>query len=250
MTEKFLSNPNLPTNKVTLVAVSSQYPKTINRLNGMGINCMEISPANNLQKPVAAHTDMNILHMGNNNFALNRANTLAQSDLIATGANIDSLADLAPIYPNDVKLNIAIIGENVICNEKYADKNVLSLLNKAGKNVINVNQGYSRCSIAVVNEYSIMTSDPTIVSVCANKGYNVLFLEAGDIELPGYDYGFIGGCCGLIDKNVLAFTGDIHKYKNHREVINFLKENNCDYICLSDDNIIDIGGIIPIKEFI
>ena len=79
------------------------------------------------------------------------------------------------------------------------------------------------------------------------KGIDVLLIPPGDICLPGYDTGFIGGCCGLIDKNILAFTGSLSEYSHGHKIIKFLEDHNVQYDCLLPGKMLDIGGVIPLK---
>lgn len=248
MTTEFLAQANLPTSKVRLVAISLALKDLIDSLEKHRIECLTVEPSSNLQRPVMSHADMNIVHMGGNAFGANKINTDIIDKITTIGGSVVYKADLAPDYPNDIKLNIAIIGNRVVCNSYYADDRVLDYLGIKGKRIIHVNQGYSRCSTAVVNEHSIMTADKSMYNTYLENGFNCLLLESGDIELAGYNYGFIGGCCGLIDKDVMAFTGDINKYSEGERVKEFLCRNNCDYVCLTENKLIDIGGIIPLKQ--
>lgn len=250
MTTEFLTQPNLPIKKVSLICISKTEQDIIDSLQSLGVKCLTIEPCTNLQKPVMAHADMNILHLGKDVFAANNLNVNAIEKITKIRGNMRFISQLKSQYPKDVKLNIAIIGNRVICNQNYAATKVIDYLVGSGKNIIHVNQGYTKCSIAVVNNSSIMTSDRAIYESCTEYGFNCLLLEPGDITLEGYNYGFIGGCCGLIDKNVIAFTGDLNKYSEGNKVKNFLKNNNCDYVCLTNKKLIDVGGILPIKQFI
>ena len=54
--------------------------------------------------------------------------------------------------------------------------------------------------MAVVSNKAIITSDKVIAHEAKKVDLDVLLIPPGDIILPGLDYGFIGGCCGLIEK--------------------------------------------------
>ncbi|WP_418544946.1 DUF6873 family GME fold protein, partial [Hominenteromicrobium sp.] len=69
------------------------------------------------------------------------------------------------------------------------------------------------------------------------------------VFLDGYDYGFLGGCCGLIDKNVVAFTGKLDSLECAAEIRTFLEKHCVQYIELTQNQMIDIGGILPLMEF-
>lgn len=69
-----------------------------------------------------------------------------------------------------------------------------------------------------------MTSDIKIGKILKENNIDVLLLPPGDIILPGLDYGFIGGTCGLLDNNTLAFYGNLNTYKYGDEVLFFFEK--------------------------
>jgi len=151
-------------------------------------------------------------------------------------------------YPNDVRLNCAIIGNKIICNIKTIANEVLEYAQANQLNVINVNQGYTKCSICAVNENSIITDDESIFAAAGNFFNDTLFISKGSIGLNGYGYGFIGGCCGKIDKNKIAFNGAIESHKDYKKIIDFLSRNSVECIELHNNPLYDIGGILPLCE--
>ncbi len=82
--------------------------------------------------------------------------------------------------------------------------------------------------------------------ILKENNIDVLLLPPGDIILPGLDYGFIGGTCGLLDNNTLAFYGNLNMYKYGDKVLNFLKKHNVKPIFLSRGKLIDRGSIFCI----
>lgn len=155
----------------------------------------------------------------------------------------DSLAEK---YPYDIILNSVNLGNTFIHNLHYTDKNLLSFFKT--KKLINVNQGYTKCSTAIINNNAIITSDMSIAKAVKKENIDVLLLPPGHIELPGLNYGFIGGTCGLIDKKVIGFYGELHNYKFQKEVKDFLKKHDVRYINLGEGNLIDRGSILSIES--
>ena len=72
--------------------------------------------------------------------------------------------------------------------------------------------------------------------------FNLLVRETGNTG------GFLGGCCGLIDKNVVAFTGKLDSLECAAEIRAFLEKHCVQYIELTQNQMIDIGGILPLME--
>src|SRR3712207_6103016 len=120
----------------------------------------------------------------------------------------------------------------------YTDKNLLSLIKLSNKKLINTKQGYTKCSTAIVNDSAIITSDKNIAKSLQKENIDILLLPPGDIILPGLNYGFIGGACGLIEKNILAFYGSLECYAYGKEVLSFLKKHKVEPIFLSEGKLI------------
>ena len=238
----FVSKPNLPDKKVTTVIIGEVYQDTINALFKLGINCITIPFNKSLPNQLAYHADMNVLHLGKNKFAVASEN----KKFSISGIDIISNCHLANVYPYDISLNIAIIGDIALVGKKNINHNLLNNISSQNYNIIKVKQGYCKCSVCVVNESAIITDDENIATALHNF-LDVLLISKGSIVLKGYNYGFIGGCCGLIDKNLLAFTGNIKKHSDYKNIQSFLKNHSCDYVCLDSNNLIDIGGMLPIK---
>ena len=115
------------------------------------------------------------------------------------------------------------------------------------KILVNVNQGYTKCSTAIVSGNAIMTSDIKIAESFRNLNMDVLYLPPGDILLPGLNYGFIGGCCCLLEKDLMVFYGDLRNYKHGLEVLSFLKKHSVNPYYLSPGKLIDRGSIFKIE---
>ena len=75
-----------------------------------------------------------------------------------------------------------------------------------------------------------------------------MLVEKGSVHIDKYDYGFIGGCCGLINKNTLLFNGDLSLHSDFDKIKNFLYDNDINYIDIKGKPLTDIGSIIPIME--
>lgn len=244
---KFIEKPNLPQSRVTLAAISGIAGESIKKLSLLGIEIIKIPCNRNLPIPVNSHADLQILHLGENkiyscNEHLFSGELQPKFNLIKIGAEVGNK------YPNDVLLNCAVIGKNLICNTKTVAREILEFAEQNGLTVIHVNQGYAKCSICIINENAIITDDDSIFSAAGNFLNDVLFVSKGSIGLKGYNYGFLGGCCGKIDKNKIAFNGRIDSHADCNKIIDFLSRNNVECIELNNERLVDIGGILPLCE--
>ena len=130
-----------------------------------------------------------------------------------------------PKYPKDVLCNMLNLNGTVLANLGVMDPNIYTCLEDAGLKMRHVNQGYTRCATAVVAKDAIITMDLGIRALAQFLGIDVLLVHEENVFLDGYDYGFLGGCCGLIDKNVLAFTGKLDSLECAAEIRAFLEKH-------------------------
>ena len=246
---KYLTSPNLPSGRVTDVLISeSAGDEIFAALERLGIRALKVGRFVRLPYKVSSHADLIYHHVGNNLiFSLDR-NNIAENGLhnLDFTVKYDSVPENCE-YPYDVALDAARIGSRLICNKRYVSKQLLGKLADY-VDIIDVRQGYAKCSICVVDDNSIITADSGISEECLKAGIDVLKISAGGIELPGYDGGFIGGCCGKLDTNVMAFAGDISTHQDCGIILDFLSSHGVEAVNLAEGSLKDIGGIIPIAE--
>lgn len=246
---KFLNTPNLPSGRVRVAAIGSAYPAIHNVLETIGIQCVYIQKHKRLQDPVSCHADMILHHLGENNILAAKGEVHTFLELQRLGFRCEYISSLLDsIYPNDVLLNACRIGNLLLCNTKVISREILDYCNKNKIEVEHVNQGYTKCSVCVINENAVITADQAIARICRNNNIDVLEIHPGNIILEGLSYGFIGGCCGLIDKNLIAFTGNIEAHPDGASIKSFLNSYDMEYISLLNSELIDIGGILPLME--
>ena len=249
MQEKFIQNSNLPKNKVSVVIISDYLPEIVNELNKCGIKTITSEKLNGVDGAEAYHADMSVCHLGNDKFIVAKSSVELIKNLTDINADIiPSQYEISGKYPNISALNVCIFGKNLICNTKSADRNIICFCQRNGYKILHTNQGYTKCSCAVISENAIITSDDSIYRLCKDNKIDVLKISVGDIELSGYDYGFIGGTCGLIDKDILAFSGNIKNHKDYNNIKDFAENYGVNLLSLSNRPLYDIGGILPISE--
>ena len=137
-----------------------------------------------------------------------------------------------------------------IHNFKYTDSKIISELNKNNFELINVKQGYSNCSIVVIDENSIILSDKGLYNSLKNRGIDMLFLDyIHNIKLlnENGEYsqknGFIGGAVSRIGDNIVVF-GDLDKIDYDGKIKGFIKKRNLNIIDFKRLDVIDYGGVI------
>lgn len=247
--ERFIAVPNLPEHTVTLAVVSGEFPKIIEALNQRGIQTIQTHKSTFLSAPVAQHADLQCIHLGGKSVLVARMeNTLVMS-LQSQGVHIVQTENtLEANYPKDVLLNAAQLGTVAMGKTNAWDTLLLNYYQSAGLKISDVKQGYTNCSVAIVSKTALITADAGIAASALANGLKVLQIQPGHITLPGLDYGFIGGCCGLISKNQIAFTGRLNSHPNGKEMIDFIETEGKQIVELTQNELFDIGGIIVLKE--
>ncbi|MEF9984127.1 MAG: hypothetical protein RR710_06260 [Oscillospiraceae bacterium] len=246
---KFLLQPNIPKKYVALCCIAFGEEKIKKSLRDLSIEVIECKGSADIDLSIRNHSDINIHYLGNGDIICNNKLNELKKILLQKNFNvIDSQKSILSPYPDDISLNYFAINNMIFGNITNIDAGILHYYQNKSYSFINVNQGYAKCTTCIVDNNSVITSDIGSAQIYKKCGLDVLLIDSGDIDLQGYDYGFIGGCSGLISKNILAFSGDITKHKNWNKIKAFLSDRNVKYICLTDERLIDIGSLIPLKE--
>ena len=191
----------------------------------------------NLQKGVASHPDMTITPIGEKFVCCPESYEYYEKFLhnrLIMGAR-----KLSSHYPNDVAYNVLIYKNKAFAKEESIDEVVLEELKKRKIELINVSQGYAKCSCAVC-ENGVITADDGIFEKLIENDIKALKITPGYVTLHGYDYGFIGGASGMIDGK-LTFFGDVSQHPDFDKICKF-----CDFDYVNDLPLTDVGTIFCI----
>lgn len=245
---KFIKNPNLPNKEVGLTAVSDKSTEIINQLQELGISSIRIKNKKGLDTRIASHADMICHPLGGQEIIIASEELYLRKLLQECGfLPIESNKCIKSPYPYECALNAARIGNRLIANVKLLDSSIYVYCGKHSIKILPVEQGYAKCSVVVLNDHSLITADSSIANAAKNENLDVLQIRSGFIELKGYPYGFIGGTCGMIGKNKLAFAGNPLTHPDHKEILHFLNQNNIETLSLKNGVLADIGGIVPLN---
>ena len=220
---------------------------SLSALVGLGFEPILLPKADHLSKSVAAHTDM-LIFIGFGRLFCHKKyyeKNSALIDRICAQTGLELTVSQEPTgekYPLDVLFNACIVGERLICNEKTVSKFILDAARNSDCEIINVPQGYTKCSVCVVSENAIITADKAIFAACSAHGIDVLTVNEGYISLPPYDYGFIGGASGLCDDKIY-FCGSLDAHPDGAKIKEFCFKHKKIAISLSDDELQDVGSL-------
>ena len=224
--------------------MSGLYPEFCDAVRNLGHNAIETDSVEIFHKPERTHADMQVLPIKDKVFILNECKVLASKLSQHKVVYCESKAERE--YPKNILLNCLFLNNTLYGKLDYIDKKVIEYCRRHDIKLVNVNQGYTRCSTLVINEKAVITSDKSIEKALKNNGVEVLLISSGNIRLEGFDYGFIGGCGTKINDKIVFF-GNIENHPDYRQIKVFLKYYNstieilCKHLPLTD-----IGGIVEI----
>ena len=250
--ERFVEKPNLPENRVTLMVVDGRIDVNMEKLlEEKEIRLIKTLPVKNVMPEIGWHPDIMLHHLGGDSVMV--APNIPEKLVYALEKEklhiFIGKKELKKDYPSDIPYNVARLGNLGICNIRNTDEMLLEILREKGIRLINVAQGYAKCSVCIVDSHSIITSDKGIWKKACQDKVDALLIEPGYVELKGMDYGFIGGASGFLSLNELAFTGCLEKHPQYSIILNYLKNHAKIPVNLCENRLQDLGTLVPLKEY-
>ena len=151
-----------------------------------------------------------------------------------------------PEYKYEVAYNAARVGNTVFHNLRYTDPVLKDKLLEAGCKFVHVNQGYTKCSVSIINDKAIITADKGIAEKANENDIEALLINEDQgitLDDAGRYQGFIGGATGIVDSKWLV-AGDAKKLKDYEKIREFLEKNNVVIVSLGRGKVKDVGSIM------
>lgn len=209
-----------------------------------GLECIPLKPYGKLDAPVASHADMLFCILDRTVFCYEdyvRENSLEEV-FVSLGYSLCYVKKpCAPEYPGDIALNVLIMGKTLFCKLDSVAEEIMKYANLNGYKTVDVKQGYAACSTLALDENKAITSDVGIYNALLREGKDALFVYSDDIELKGYNCGFIGGASGMFLKDAYFF-GDLFEVKDFEIIADFIDKSGFNYKLTSLDKLNDFGG--------
>lgn len=222
-----------------------------NKLSELGYELIEILKNNNIYEEISSHVDI-FACLVNNKIIVEKNCYKYLKERVSCINIIEGNSVIGAKYPEDIRYNVCIIGKKAIHNFNFTDEKLKDELIKDGYELINTNQGYTNCSIAVIDENSAIVTDKGLYKILKYHGIDVLCIDYElDIKLIlNKEYskrrGFIGGAISKIGNNIIIF-GDLKKIDKEDKIRKFIEDKNLNIIDFEGIDVIDYGGIIEIK---
>lgn len=148
-------------------------------------------------------------------------------------------------YPASARYNLGF-SEAVCVGGAQTDAVLAQAARKASRQWLTVKQGYVRCNLLWIGS-DFVTSDRGIEKALRAAGFEGLWVDPAPVLLPGFPYGFVGGCAGTDGRHVF-WTGALkHLGPETATALRALTEKKgLETVELSQGPLIDGGGLIRI----
>lgn len=243
--EKQLNNPKL---------IIDERMRKIEKekLKELGYYLVEIKASLNVYEEISAHADIFTCKI-NDKLIVEPSKYKEIKEQIGNNYEIiQGEENVENKYPFDIKYNVCTIGKKALHNFEYTDGEIKKELLKQGYELINTTQGYTNCSIAVIDDNSAIVTDKGLYKILQKHNIDVLYIDYElDIKLLlngkySSRNGFIGGTISRIDDYIII-SGDLDKIDIEGKIREFIQKRNLKIIEFKNLDVIDYGGIVLLK---
>ncbi len=224
--------------------IGEKYTNVIYELKENGFNAITLPINESLDDEVNNHADILAFKHNNNLFIC--SNIAGELKVNFDGYNVHTVQGIKSPYPDDCKLNVVVLGDLLVCNKNCVAPEISAYAKKNNLTIIHTNQGYTKCSLCVVNSNTVITEDPNLSSLLKNYQINVLEIQKGYVHLSDKHYGFIGGAGVKLSDGLIYFNGDLSSHPDYDRIIEFLNDFGVKPIFKKNRPLTDFGGFILI----
>lgn len=226
--------------------MSDKYSCFCKALSEIGYKIIPSDTIECFHLPEQKHADMQVLQINKNIFLLSECSEL--KNRLAEDKPVISSKRAGKSYPENIQLNFLYLNNKLFGKLSAIAPELKQYCIDNNIKMINVNQGYCRCSTLVISDNAVITADSSIEKALCKEGIEVLRISEGNIRLDGFDYGFIGGAgAGIEDK--IIFFGNICKHPDYIKIRNFIFRHKLEIKIISSDMpLTDIGGIVVLEQ--
>lgn len=229
---------------MTYVLVAENFPEeSAEKLKEYG-EVVRTRANTRVLKGLDTHPDILVHPLPSGNLVVDRDNYDYYKEIFPNKKIIPSHSSLTEKYPGDIHLNAFAFKNIFIHNLKHTDQVILDYYKRAGYDLVNIKQGYTKCSCLVTEDF-VITSDGGIYESLRDL-IPIYKIDHGQIKLQNFNYGFIGGATGVLGKKIF-FTGNFSHHSSYEEILKIINKYNYEIEILSKDPIEDYGTIFFIK---
>lgn len=244
--------PNLP-EEAGRVIIGEKYSEILDiPVKNLGISPLYVPNNPYVDERLSGHADLSVLHAGGEGIWL--APYLKDSCFSAALEGLGFRLFYPDIeqketYPGDAGMNLCVCGDKLIYNPRTVASSIADYLTMSCLlEPVLCRQGYTKCSVCVVDRGAIITGDRGIAEASKRAGLEVLLISPKGVGLEGFDCGFIGGAAFKISRELLAFTGRLDEHPDRGAILAFLDRHGVRPLYLTDRPAFDIGSGLAITE--
>lgn len=216
-----------------------------------GFEVICLPPYYRLGKEVSTHADLMLLPLDGRLFVYGELADLSPELMLSVEERGIEVVRVeghpTASYPGDIALNCLVVGKYIFCKKDRIARELSEYAESSGYTIVNTKQGYARCTACPASDRAIITADPSMRSAALSVGLEVLDVSVGGVVLCGYDYGFIGGACGVFGGR-LYFAGNIHLHPDGERIEEFCHRHGMEVVSLSSEPLLDVGSIFFVGQ--
>lgn len=226
--------------------MSDKYSCFCKDLSEMGYKIIPSDTIDCFHLPEQKHADMHVLTINKDIFLLSECSQLKNS--LAEYKPVICSKRVGKSYPENIQLNFLYLNNKIFGKLSAIAPELKQYCINNDIKMINVNQGYCRCSTLVISDNAVITADSSIEKALSKEGIEVLRISEGNIRLEGFDYGFIGGAGAKIDDKII-FLGNICMHPDYIKIKDYIFRHNLEIKIISPNMpLTDIGGIVVLEQ--
>lgn len=222
------------------------------KLRNLGYGLIELKQSEKVYQEISSHVDIFTCKIGDKLIIEPTQYNHIKPQLSEKYDLVQGKEVIEKKYPFDIKYNVCTIGKKALHNFEYTDSKIKEELKKQDYELINTTQGYTNCSIAVIDENSAIVTDKGLYKILQKHNVDVLYLEyEPDIKLLDKNRyssksGFIGGAISRIEDNIIIF-GDLNKIDCDQKIRKFILNKKLNIIEFEGLDVVDYGGIVELN---
>ena len=147
--------------------------KEKNKLEELGYELLEINTSDKVYSEIVSHVDIFTCKVGEK-IIVEPSQYMKLSKIPNV---IKGKEEIQEKYPFDIKYNVCTIEKKAIHNFQYTDSKLKQELINDEYELINTTQGYTNCSIAVIDSNSAIVSDKGLYKILKFHGIDTLLVE-------------------------------------------------------------------------
>jgi radical SAM superfamily enzyme len=152
---------------------------------------------------------------------------------------------ISTIYPQDIPYNAVITKDFLIHNLDHTDPLLTMHSAHTHKKLVQVKQGYTKCSTVIVNDNTVITADQGIYKA-VKELMNVLLIQPRHVLLGGDDNGFLGGASATFE-DMIVFHGDLSQHPDFLSIVEFLEVSHKHLLYFKEFPLTDIGSVLTFE---